>query len=256
MKKNDFDAFRTVLSGCLMMWGDAPSAEVTAVWFRCLEGYDLAQVSAAFSAHMRDPHNGKFAPKPAHIIEQINAAVANDGRPGPEEAWALAIRSRDEFESVVWTRECALAWGVAKTVVDLGDEVGARMAFRDSYNRLVEDARRRREPVTWEVSEGFDQERRRLAVAQAVETGRIPASHHLALQAPQGNALLAIEHDGEAGAIPESVRQRLQELRALYVNPPKGPSLDELERARTHELKVREAQKTVAYARARGIPLH
>lgn len=255
MKQADFDEFTTLMEATLPVWGDSPKGSILAVWFKALEPYTLDQVRMAFTAHLRDPGNGKFAPKPAHIIEQIERAAKNDGRPGPEEAWAMAIKARDEFETVVWTRECVLAWGAAKSVMDLGDEVAARMAFRDAYNRLVEDARRRREPVSWEVSEGFDQERRLVAISAAVEAGRIGSADYLALQAPRESALLAIAHDPGQG-IPAHVRAKLQALREQFANPDHGPSLDELERMRTVELKARQAEKTVAYAKAHGMSLH
>lgn len=244
MKQSDFDGFRKLLNACLSMWGDAPSAEVSAMWFRCLAEYDMPIVSAAFNAHMRDPSNGKFAPKPAHIIEQIRASVANDGRLGPEEAWALALKARDEAETVVWTSECMQAWFAAKPVMDFGDEVGARMAFREVYTRLVNEARDRSEEVTWEISEGFDQDRRRLAVAEAVEAGRICGGNYLAL--PNDAGALMLEYDKpESSGIPPEVRERLKQLREMLTRPYDGPSEADIERERTAALK-RELQARVA----------
>lgn len=248
MNQSDFDGFRKLLNACLSMWGDAPSAEVSAVWFRCLADYDLATVSAAFNAHMRDPSSGKFAPKPAHIIEQIRAASANDGRPGPEEAWALSLKARDEYDTVVWTHECVQAWAVARPVMDLGDEVGARMAFREAYNRLVDEARARREPVAWEVSEGFDKDLRRLAVSEAVEAGRIQAGHYLALPS-NGDALLLGFDKPESGGIPPEVRERLQQLREMLTHRHEGPSEADIERERLAKLKREQQERVEQHAK-------
>lgn len=252
MNQSDFESFRKLLTACLSMWGDAPSAEVSAMWFRCLAEYDMPTVTAAFNAHMRDPSNGKFAPKPAHIIEQIRAASANDGRPGPEEAWALSLKARDEYDTVVWTHECVQAWAIARPVMELGDDVGARMAFREAYVRLVNEARERREPIAWDVSEGFDKERRRIAMAEAVEAGRIaPGRHYLALT--QSTELLGIGIDQqESKGIPPGIREYLQHLRDSLANRYDGPSEADYERERTAELKRQQQAKIDAYLKQCG----
>lgn len=244
MKQADYDGFHAILSDCLSMWSGAPSATATAIWFRTLQNYDLATLTAAFGAHMRDPVNGKFEPKPAHIIEQIERASRNDGRPGPEEAWAISLAARDEADTVVWTNECAQAWAVAAPIMQLSDEVGARMAFKETYSRLVTEARARREAAAWEVSEGFDKNRRRIAVIQAVEAGRIPAGHMAAIE--QAAPLLLGVSVGAAG-IPDNIRSRIAELRALLVSRDDGPSLADVERERVAALKRDTALKAERY---------
>lgn len=253
MQQSDFDNFRKLLSACLSMWGDAPSAEVSAMWFRCLAEYDLATVSAAFSAHMRDPSNGKFAPKPAHIIEQIQGRMQDDGRPGPEEAWARASRARDEADTVVWTNECRQAWFVASDVMKMGDEVGARMAFKEVYNRLVSEARARREPVAWEVSEGFDSDRRMAAISEAVEAGLIPPRPYMALGHSSGVIAGLLEGSSvEATGIPPEIRERLRQLRESFATAYDGPSEADYERERTAELKRQHQAKVEQYLSQSG----
>lgn len=41
------------------------------IWWRALCKYPLEQVIAGFEAHITDPEEGKFPPKPAHIIGHI-----------------------------------------------------------------------------------------------------------------------------------------------------------------------------------------
>jgi hypothetical protein len=249
MKQSDFDRFHAMLSGVMAMWDKVPTAQTIAVWFRALEGYDIATLSAAFSAHMRDPQNGKFEPKPAHIIEQIERAAKNDGRPGPEEAWAISVVARSEDETVVWTAECAQAWAAAKPIMDMGDEVGARMAFREAYARLVAEARSRGEATTWDVSEGFDKERRRLAVSSAIEAGRIPAGSHLALE--QGSALL-LQSAAKRSGMPPEVRERMAELRAMFTKNHDGPSEADAERDRLTALKREQQAKVDQFQQGRS----
>lgn len=250
MKQSDFDSFHTLLADCLSMWSSSPSAGVTAIWFRALAQHSLSDLSAAFSAHMRDPANGKFEPKPAHIIEQIERAARADGRPGAEEAWAISLGAKTEDETVVWTRECSQAWAAAKPVMGEGDEVGARMAFKETYARLVAEARARREPASWEVSEGFDKDRRRIAIAGAVEAGRLPAGQYVALE--HTSALLLGSDLKAAIGIPVDVREKLADLRAMFANPPTGLSEADEERERTAALKRQQVEKVEQFL-ARGV---
>ncbi|AMW64506.1 hypothetical protein QIT80_gp46 (endogenous virus) [Pseudomonas phage phiAH14a] len=108
------------------------------------------------------------------IMQRIQA---EDGRPGKDEAWAIAMTTNDEFETVVLTDEIQIALGAAKPVLDAGDKVGARMAFISTYERLVSQARDDVKPVNWHVSVGFDANRRVEAITKAVQMQRIPQEH-------------------------------------------------------------------------------
>ncbi|MBP5121002.1 hypothetical protein [Pseudomonas protegens] len=110
----------------------------------------------------------------AAILQRIQAA---DGRPGKDEAWAIAMTTHDEFETVVLTDEIQLALAAAKPVLDAGDKIGARMAFISAYERFVSQARDDAKPVNWHVSVGFDANRRIQAVTKAMELKRIPHEH-------------------------------------------------------------------------------
>lgn len=154
-------------------------------WFRSLKAHPIKVVRAAFNAHVRDPQRGRFVPSPADILAQIQAANENDGRPGPEEGWAIALRSADEFATVVWTEEIARAKQVAQPLLDARDEVAARMAFKEAYTRIVGDARAAGVAPQWIESLGFDAAAREPALQIAVDAGRIPA-----LPAPEPQALL------------------------------------------------------------------
>jgi hypothetical protein len=110
----------------------------------------------------------------AAVLQRIQA---EDGRPGKDEAWAIAMTTNDEFETVVLTDEIQIALGAAKPVLDAGDKVGARMAFISAYERLVTQAREDVKPVSWHVSVGFDANRRVEAVTKAVQMQRIPQEH-------------------------------------------------------------------------------
>lgn len=173
MDKTDFKAFTSMLDAtCAMLSRDSytPNAASTALFFRALQAHPFEAVSGAFLAHSQDPQRGRFPPTPADILAQIDsAAAADDGRPGPEEAWSIALQAVDDASTVVWTPEIAEAWGAARLVHQVGDVVGARMAFRETYSRLVVDARKRRAPAAWVPTLGTDLTMRVEALRVAVD---------------------------------------------------------------------------------------
>ena len=131
-----------------------------------LADYPATAVSAALKSCRRG--GGKLTTD--SILQRVQAA---DGRPGKDEAWAIAMTTNDEYETVVLTDEIQLALAAAKPILDAGDKVGARMAFLSAYERLVSQAREDRKAVNWHVSVGFDANRRVEAITKAVQLQRI-----------------------------------------------------------------------------------
>src|SRR5688572_5877701 len=118
MLESEFREFASLLddtAALLQRPGQGPlTGTARAMYFRSLVRYPLAAVRAALDAHIRDPQRGRFFPVPADLVAQLDGLAAADGRPGPEEAWAIALRSRDEGDTVVWTAEMAQAVAIAK----------------------------------------------------------------------------------------------------------------------------------------------
>ena len=102
----------------------------------------------------------------------------------PNEAWALALASMDESETVIWTEEIAQALGVASPILAEGDKVGARMAFLSAYERAVTLAKSEGRRPRWTPSLGTDPQRRQMVLAEAVAAGRLPAPRAEALLPP------------------------------------------------------------------------
>ena len=92
-----------------------------------LSGYPDSQVIAALTRCRRELR-GRLTV--ADVLDRMSSA---GGHPTANEAWALALSSADETETVVWTDQIAEAAGIVRPILDAGDEVGARMAFRDAY---------------------------------------------------------------------------------------------------------------------------
>lgn len=106
----------------------------------------------------------------ADVISRID-----DGRPGPESAWAMI--PKNEFGSVVWTNEMAEAFGVAYRLIEDGDTVQARMAFIEAYRDRCSKARDEGMPVKWLPSLGHDPHGREHVLMEAVEKGRLTSDH-------------------------------------------------------------------------------
>jgi hypothetical protein len=98
----------------------------------------------------------------------------DDGRPGVEEAWAMVPKA--ESESVVWTEEMAKAMPAVHDLLNAGDAVAARMAFKEVYQRLCQEARDKGIQVSWSVSLGWAVDGRESAIRGAVEKGRLTSA--------------------------------------------------------------------------------
>lgn len=106
----------------------------------------------------------------ADIIERLSA---NDGRPTADEAWGKALAGMDENATVILNDEISEAMGVARAIFQAGDKVGARMAFREAYDRVIQRNREARVPVRWWASLGNDASRREIAVQEGIRQGLI-----------------------------------------------------------------------------------
>jgi hypothetical protein len=169
------------------------SEERKQVYVRELQDLTKEQLVWAFARVRREV---KFFPKIAELRER-----ADDGRPGVEVAWAMCPATEDS--TVVWTSEMARAFiAGARTLRNAGDEIGARMAFKEAYSQLLAEARVRGDAVRWEASLGWDKAARIGPVAEAVRDGKITRDHAFQLIAPE-------QHDELEMALPLPERPRL-----------------------------------------------
>ncbi|WP_186043008.1 hypothetical protein [Burkholderia gladioli] len=236
MTPNDKRAFKDALDLAHETARQAlPTPAVLGVFWAQLEAYPLDAVLRALSRHVA---TSEFAPTPASILKHL--PKASDGRPGPDEAWAIAIRSADERETVVWTQEIAEAWTIARPVFD-GDEIGARMAFKDAYTRICDRNRQLGVAPQWSVSQGFDAEKRIAAVTQAVQAGRLALP-----QAKAAVPLLAGESDPAPTVDVEANLARLKQLVAGIGSARARSSAEKSERAREAAAGLAEAKRETA----------
>lgn len=221
-----------------------PDGKQVGLWFALLRPYPLNAVTAALHAHLTTPLTARTLPIPADVIAQLHN---DDGRPAVEEAWSIALLTRDEARTVVWTEEVAGAWGVARVVMP--DKVGARMAFKDAYARLVGDARRAGRPVRWTATLGHDKTERAAALKAAAELGRdvqMPAAAEV-LRLPPAPLLLLGSAAQPEDLSPAGVAamRRMRELLAKCSKT--NAAADSEARQRTADLKARSAAQVARY---------
>lgn len=133
-----------------------------------LAGYTEQQVIAALTRCRRELR-GRLTV--ADVIDRISSA---GGHPTANEAWGMVLTSIDEAETVVWTDQIAEAAAIARPVLDAGDEVGARMSFRDAYERILRESS---DAPRWFPSLGHDPEKRGIAIDRAVRSGLLTQQH-------------------------------------------------------------------------------
>lgn len=248
MREADYDEFSKMLDNVASMLTRGtykPSPTDAALWFRSLQRLDLRTVRAAFDAHVRNPARGHFMPTPADLLAQVEAMV-DSGHPGVEEAWAMMPVAEDE--TVVWTAEMAEAFGTCQKLLAEGDRVGARMAFKEVYAKLLDLAKREGRVAVWQASLGTDLEKRKRVLAAAVESGRLsddeahracpalpmPAGQRALLPAPNSerrdkyrqrmNALAEQKRNGDGVADPRAWAKQLRRREQL------GEELSEAQR--------------------------
>lgn len=145
-----------------------------AVFAGDLDGFGDAAVLKALSRCRKEV-------KGLMTVQDVISRI-DDGRPGVEQAWAML--PHDEDASTVWTGEMVEAWAVALPLLNDGDRIGARMAFKESYAAKLADARDQRRPPKWTVSLGRDASGRQAALIEAVRHNRLTVDHAVQLLPP------------------------------------------------------------------------
>jgi hypothetical protein len=151
------------------------------------------------------------------VLEKLEAIDPNK-RIGAEEAWAMI--PKNEADSAVLTNEMLEAMGAALGLLDEGDKVGARMAFKEAYGRITDAAKSDGKQPQWFPSLGHDKAGRTPALAEAVRLGRLQSSHALKLVAPEhaetllqlaGEKVLALEYAPDVAGVQRIKSQPITE---------------------------------------------
>ena len=168
MDKSDYAEFRDLWNSAheVQASGKVFGKNAMAMIFESLAEYPLNMVSHAILLHCK---KNKYAPTPADIIEIIKD---HSGIPqvGPEEAWAIARASMDERMTTVVTEAIVEARSVSQPIFESGDSIGARIAFKETYLRIV-----KANPCqSWFISPGTDKTTTLPVINNAIRLGRLP----------------------------------------------------------------------------------
>jgi len=168
--------------------GTQLSEPAARVFLQDLSKYPLSQVLGALVRCRREV-KGRLTL--ADVISRLD-----DGRPGPEEAWAQ-VSGVTEADTIVWTYEMQQAHGKVSGMIEDGETIPARMAFLERYRYLCQFARDGGMAVQWIVSLGHDRKGREGPVMEAVEQGKLTAER----------AMTYLPHD-----VSEMVIKRLEQI--------------------------------------------
>lgn len=113
----------------------------------------------------------------AAIIQRLD-----DGRPTADEAWAMY--PHDEDSSAILNNEISESMQDARHLLE-EDRVAARMAFKDTYNKRIQESRQNGIAPVWFASLGIDRAARNDAILDGIAKGRLTRE--------QGQAMLPQE---------------------------------------------------------------
>lgn len=214
------------------------SPEAAAVFADDLAKFPEASVLKALERCRSEVKGGRG------IVQEDVVCRLDDGRPGPDEAWAML--PFDEGISVVWTEEMAASWGIAMPLFDVGDKLGARNAFRETYIAAVARARSAATPPKWSPSLGHSPAGRERALLEAVEKGRMKIEHaqrlYPHLQAtPQFERLLGVLEEQPRPEVEQPMARLIARRDTRLLT--KTPAEDEAQRLLEAELDARERRR-------------
>lgn len=221
MRDDEKRAFIAMMQGVAAYYDRKLALDTIGIYWRGLADLPFDAVRAALDAHVQDPQSGQFMPKIADIRRAIESG-RDDGHPGPDEAWSIALQARHESSSVVWTEQISSAFFTAALpLLDEGDKIAARRAFIERYERELTEARRAGVVAKWVASLGSDPTYRVQAVENAVRAGRIMREHATALlpspdATPSREAVRLLESGVEkTAADPAEAKRQLAALRLM-----------------------------------------
>lgn len=134
------------------------------MWEQALSSFPLGSVRNSITSHIT---SSSYKPQLADIVKGCEAQEDSNWL-GAEEAWALAPKS--ESESAMVTPEIAEALA---SISRMNDPISSRMAFKETYLRLVAKSKIKRLQPRYFASLGTDINGRVSMLAHAVKTNKI-----------------------------------------------------------------------------------
>lgn len=154
------------------------------MWWEALREFPDGTVRNSAARHIKTSH---FKPQLADIVKGCEAQVSGSWL-GADEAWARMPKS--EHESAMLTDEIAQAIAAATPLLEQGDKIAARMAFKDAYTRLVEQARIEGRQPRYFPSFGTDPHASVVMLAKAVQMGQVSTDAAIAWQPEHATSIV------------------------------------------------------------------
>lgn len=191
-----------------------------------LSEYDSRSVQTALSRLRKD--GARFTP--GEIIKRLPGMW-----PGAEQAWAQF--PKDESESACVCQEMLTAWGVCEEL----DDIAARMAFKETYNRLVSEAMSEGKRPVWTMTLGQDPLGREQATLNAITSGLLTvdaAAAHVP-HIPKTELHLLANKEVNANRLLEKHAQTMNSMEQVLLTAPERTEAD-IETAREHMQSIKE----------------
>ena len=152
--------------------GNPFKPQVIALMVEDLAEWDFNEIQAALNACRREV-KGRLSLK--DIIDRL--PKKGDVLPSADEAWGQIVDFGNEYKTIIAPKIAfQAAYQGAFALMDT-DKVGARMAFKAAYERLVPEYLNK--PIEYQISLSNDRNERREALIRAVEDGKITKQHAL-----------------------------------------------------------------------------
>ena len=207
------EKYREVITMLAELYEHAISKDVARLYYETFKGFSDEQFEAMATLHIKDPDCGRYFPKPAHLLAKLPKGPQH---PVADIAWGIAVQSYDESHTVVWTEQIKQAREAAKAIWEMGDMIGACLAFKAAYSAILTALPAGSIP-RWELSPGTNQQARIAAITNAQAQGLIGKA--------QAQRLLPHYISPEFDAAPE-VKDALRLLSSgEVIQSPKSPQL-------------------------------
>lgn len=138
MHPHDKKRFAEILFSTMEIYDKQPSKRSVGMYWNILSGFPIEQVEAAFTAHLTDPKDGKFQPKPADIVRHI-VGTKEDRKTQAEAAWHRVTSNLDRYNSAVFDDPAIhyalmIGFGSWETVCDFDQD---KFACQQSYRSFI-----------------------------------------------------------------------------------------------------------------------
>lgn len=185
------------------------SREKIDMWMRALSKFPPGSVMRATENHLQ---TCRFKPQLADIVAGCKALVGGEWL-GAEEAWARMPKS--EMDSAMLTDEIAQAIAIVAPMMANGDYIAARMAFKDAYTRLVDQAKIDGRAPVYFPSFGTDKAGAATMLANAVRAGQLTFERAAEVKpefAQDVAQMVGVRKHPLLGAPNDAAKQKVKEL--------------------------------------------